>query len=707
MTRSLLLQRSISPLTPSNQHPMAKVGFSTHPDFSALSVRDLLEAREHYHVHLSNKENVIATAIGKFLIRKSDSDAERPSPETTNVRIYKKHPPRTLANSASTPWSWPCVLVFVSAWLAPDEFAAKPDQAVPRFLYLPDGRVVPTCVVMAVSTENAAEPLARLRFPDQLMGGGFPVLSDVQGAQHVGSIGSLVTDGNTTYALTNRHVAGPEGAAVYAIIDRERRALGVSDRLRMAKHPVSEVYSGYPSSRALINLDAGLIRVEDVNEWTAQVFGIGEVGEMVDINLETISLDLIGVPVKAFGGASTLIEGEIQALFYRYRALGGYDYVTDFLIGSRDPKRPLMTKHGDSGTVWFLDEPKSEKRETRGKAGIEKVQQLRPIALQWGGHRFIAGESEAQFQFALASNMSAICRLLDVELVRDWNRGLPEFWGQVGHYKIGFLACQLLSSAKLKRLFTANADRVGISDDDLLNGGVANLEKDTFVPLADVPDEIWRNLNERNADENNHFADMDEEGAGDFAGRTLLDVCEDDENVSVAVWNRFYASIHASKRGAVPFRVWQIYNEMVQFVRDREIDKFVCAAGILGHYVGDCGQPLHISRLHHGRPGHAEEKAVHSVYETNMLRLRTAELIDGLAQEVAGKAASADVQTGRGAAIALIKLMRTTIETLPPLEVVDAFNAASGRQRVPHMWDQLGKRTITCIANAALFLATL
>ena len=79
----------------------------------------------------------------------------------------------------------------------------------------------------------------------------------------------------------------------------------------------------------------------------------------------------------------------------------------------------------------------------------------------------------------------------------------------------------------------------------------------------------------------------------------------------------------------------------------------------------------------------------------------------GLAREVAGKSARATVQTGHGAAVALIKMMRGTISTFPPMDVVDAFNAASGRERVPHMWDELGARTITCIANAALFLATL
>ena len=36
--------------------------------------------RDTFHVHLFNKENVIATAIGKFRIRKQDPDSTDPSP---------------------------------------------------------------------------------------------------------------------------------------------------------------------------------------------------------------------------------------------------------------------------------------------------------------------------------------------------------------------------------------------------------------------------------------------------------------------------------------------------------------------------------------------------------------------------------------------------------------------------------------------------
>ena len=35
----------------------------------------------------------------------------------------------------------------------------------------------------------------------------------------------------------------------------------------------------------------------------AQVFGVGRVGELIDLNVDTLNLDLIGLPVVAQGGS--------------------------------------------------------------------------------------------------------------------------------------------------------------------------------------------------------------------------------------------------------------------------------------------------------------------------------------------------------------------------------------------------------------------
>src|ERR1044072_5680922 len=47
-------------------------------DFNALSLSDLLEAREAAHVHLARKEGVVATAVGRYLIRDNDPNSKDP-----------------------------------------------------------------------------------------------------------------------------------------------------------------------------------------------------------------------------------------------------------------------------------------------------------------------------------------------------------------------------------------------------------------------------------------------------------------------------------------------------------------------------------------------------------------------------------------------------------------------------------------------------
>src|ERR1700730_3370417 len=106
--------------------------------FSSLSLKDLIEAREMFHVHLMNKRNVIATSVGRYRMRKSD----------IHNGIYRpaNHYPRkerTLDNSVVLEdISWPCIIVFVEKWEA--ETALIHDggnNIVPKSIYMPDGRV--------------------------------------------------------------------------------------------------------------------------------------------------------------------------------------------------------------------------------------------------------------------------------------------------------------------------------------------------------------------------------------------------------------------------------------------------------------------------------------------------------------------------------------------------------------------------------------
>lgn len=682
---------------------------STDKSFSMLSLTDLLAARDLYHVHLMHKENVVATALGRYLIRSRDPWPKDFS-EFANQgkrKTDRPKPPRTLGNSEVRPYSWPCILVFVDRWVDDKEFGSgkgqvNPSDRVEKAIYMPDGKVVPICVVQAVKQPPPTDPalVDEMIFPDFLIGGGFPVIADVQKQERVASIGCLVSDGHDVYALTNRHVVGEPNEVVYSRLGGEKVRIGVSSSRQLTRKPFEEVYGQWPGKEAYLNLDVGLIKVDNLNCWTAKVFGIGQMGKLADLSIHNISLRLIGCPVLAFGCGSGEIKGAIHGLFYRYKSVGGFDYIADFLIGARTDK-PFSTRRGDSGTVWMLDTDDAD-------AGPM------PMAVQWGGHVFLDQSARSMLSFALATCLSTVCRLLEVDVIRDWNIDDVNYWGEMGHYTVGAKTCGILSQKGLRKLMEDNADRVGFPDSSLKDPskyqmGVAHYP---FVPLADVADNVWRDS--RPSDGNNHFADMDEEaGPGSLEGRTLMQLYDaDPKSVNRDTWVKFYES-HGPKtrHGALPFRVWEIYSEMVRFLNhgtNPDVESFVCAAGCLAHYIGDACQPLHVSRFHHGFPpvkAHSVAYDVHSIYETTMLNTFPGKIVDGVNAILKNVRVKPKFKTGQHAAWRTIDLMKQTIALIPPADLVTTYNkGANVNERVQRMWHDFGPQTIQSIANGAICL---
>ena len=396
-----------------------------------LTLRDLLEARDVYHVHLAHLSNVVGTAIGRYLIREDDWYASHPPTEHRPDHVPIPKGPRTLFNSVIREWSWPCVLVFVNEWWEMQDFRASPDQMVPRALFLPDGRVIPTCVVLAEQGPAAEPVIEDLSFPESYIGGGYVTLTDVQGRQHVGSIGCLVSDGNLTYALTNRHVTGAGGTPIVTLLRDQKTQIGVASALQTDCRKFTDMYPGWPGGNVQLRLDAGLVAVDELSDWTTQVLGMGPLDELMDLTQDSLTLGFVDSPVTAFGAASGLLQGRVAALFYRYRSVGGADYVTEFLI------RPETFDGPGPLTVIPVRCGSGSSRHPTGdrNACVHSPCNGRTHARRSGWN------SQRNGRFALAASLSTICRELNVSLVRDWNSGLPET-GDVGHYTIGFFACE-------------------------------------------------------------------------------------------------------------------------------------------------------------------------------------------------------------------------------------------------------------------------
>ena len=727
------------------RRPVARARpFPPRRDYTSLSLRDLLDARDAYHVHLSMLENVTATAIGRYLIHRDDWYATHAPGRPRPADYPRVREARTLENSVLRPWSWPAVLVFVKRW---EEERALGPELVPPLLYLPDGRVVPTCVVEAAPDESLPRPAPGPFHPSPLLGGGYACLREHQGERSLGTFACLVRKGGSYYALTNRHVAGGDGEQVSAYVRGAFVRVGRTSSIAVDRLLMSAAFPEWPGERTYLTLDAGLIRVDDIDDWTSQAFGIGEIGEVFDATAHSITLDLIGCPVRAFGGISGVAEGEIRALFFRYQSLGGFDYATDVLIaprpgdtraGATQSDKPL-TRPGDSGTLWFYDPPLAEpETEDADLPTVDvppehgaRARRLRPIAMQWGGQRVLTPDARSS-AYALASFLSTICRALDVEVVRSWSTGHDEYWGKIGHFAIGWKACEHLSGA-LSTLMMRNQARIGFGADRLGAGSGFHMGRGEYVPLADVPDYVW--LLGRDNEGIQHFADVDIQ---DIDGRpSLLERCvEDPANVSAPVWKAYFDGFAAAgvgpEEGALPFRVWQIWESMVDFLRQGDVKRFVAAAGILSHYIGDASQPLHASYLHHGRPPmttidgrqyplprsspefqafkKSREAKIHAIYEETMLEVDTVTLL----AEVDGVLAHLEppplVRTGHAAGVASVALMAGVHKRLAPETIIDADTPSLPlNARAAALWNNapVRKATIRSLSASVRLLAVL
>jgi hypothetical protein len=730
-------------------------------DFHALSLRDLLEARDLFHLHLTERKGVIATAVGRYLIREADSwPGQRP--------VRKHHGPKLLSNVHIRPYSWPCVIVFVDRWVPEHDLRRHGYTAgdiVPNALHMPNGKVVPVCVVEAPPmTETRTTPRS-LVFPKEFIGGGYPVIANVQEQEHFASIGCLVTDGHTIYAATSRHVTGTPGEVLYSELDGKRCEIGVSSDKQLSRLAFKDIYKDWPGQDVYLNADVGLIRITDATVWTPQVYSIGVVDRLADLSIENISLQLVKAKVRAYGCASGELFGRIWALFYRYKSVGGFEYVADLFIGAR-PNESFQTYPGDSGTLWLLEPPgkpepddvenypaakkayaaalpgKSSKRQASAAATAGKAM-LRPIALQWGGQAFHSQSARTARSYALTTFLSTVCNHLEVDLVRDWGQALPEYWGTIGHFTIANIATTAVQNADARQFFKTNLLNITFQLPDITAQGTGGLSKKEFVPLADVPDLAWktgafsRGPRHKNPEEPNHFADMDEPPPG--GGPTLLDLCKNANNVHPDVWIA-HARLFKTKgsadpahtAGLLPFRVWQIFDEMLRFAGKGDAASFLTAAGVLAHYVGDACQPLHISYLHHGDPAdpvnrvlqHTRGKKagtsetvddsanVHEDYEQNMFKgAHGNDLKTRLGAKVsAGRAAN--IKSGREAALATIAMMRDTFTAIPPAKLVKFYNKQlrAGKSKgdlLDALWNEFRDDTVDVMAGGCRLLGRL
>ena len=332
-------------------------------------------------------------------------------------------------------------------------------------------------------------------------------------------------------------------------------------------------------------------------------------------------------------------------------------------------------------------------------------------------------------------------RELRVEVVRNWSTVYSEYWGKIGHFSIGWKACDL-ARGDVGTLMQKNQAMVGFDDQTLGEGAAFKMDRKKFVPLADVPDYVWIGTRQTN-EPMQHFADIDIQDID--SGPSMLFRCvKDTANISARAWKDYFDGFAKAEvgpdAGTLPFRVWQIWEDMVGFLKKKDTIRFVAAAGILAHYVGDASQPLHCSYLHHGVPPmlkHAGRKypvpktiqgkanttyadfhktaaaKIHGIYEEGMFEVEGAalELLSGVNPRLKSKKSNqSTINSGHDAAAAVIALMARAQKALTPMDIIRADDPElTIKQRQARLWENKKIRTATTglLADSVRVLADL
>ncbi|KAC9722382.1 hypothetical protein R6Q59_035177 [Mikania micrantha] len=279
----------------------------------------------------------------------------------------------------------PAILVFVGRkiqrqWLSHCEF-------LPIFLEGPGGVWCDVDVVefsyygapsATPKEEFYTELVDGLRGSDPVIGSG----SQVANQRTYGTMGALVksrTGNRQVGFLTNRHVAVDLDYPNQKMFHPMPPSLGPGVYLGAVERATSfitddlwyGIFAG-TNPETFVRADGAFIPFSedfDVSNVTTLVRGIGEIGEVKVIDLQSRVNSIIGQQVAKVGRSSGLTTGTIMAYALEYNDGKGICFLTDFLVIGENQN--TFDLEGDSGSLIILTGQNGEKP--------------RPIGIIWGG----------------------------------------------------------------------------------------------------------------------------------------------------------------------------------------------------------------------------------------------------------------------------------------------------------------------------------
>lgn len=208
--------------------------------------------------------------------------------------------------------------------------------------------------------------------------------SQVASQETLGTLGAIVrsrTGGRQVGFLTNRHVAvnlDYPSQKMYHPLPPPNVGPGVY--LGAVERATSFItdegwYSIFASTNpeTFVRADGAFIPFAegfDLSRIRTSVDGIGEMGEVINIDLQASVSSIVGKQVAKVGRSSGLTKGTIMAYALEYNDEKGICFFTDFLIVGEN--KQAFDLEGDSGSLILMTEEWGKKKP-------------RPVGIIWGG----------------------------------------------------------------------------------------------------------------------------------------------------------------------------------------------------------------------------------------------------------------------------------------------------------------------------------
>ncbi|OWM88529.1 hypothetical protein CDL15_Pgr002296 [Punica granatum] len=418
---------TLQPFASAGQHCESSAAYFSWPTSSRLS--DAAEERANYFANL--QKGVLPETLGRL----PKGQQATTLLELMTIRAFHSKILRCYSLGTAIGFrirrgvltDIPAILVFVSRkvhkqWLSPI-------QCLPTALEGPGG-VWCDVDVVEFSYFGAPEPAPKEQLYTEIVDdlrGGDPFIgsgSQVASQETYGTLGAIVksqTGSRQVGFLTNRHVAvdldypnqkmfhplpptlGP-GVYLGAV---ERATSFITDELWYG------IFAGI-NPETFVRADGAFIPFADdfdMSTVTTVVKGVGEIGDVKIIDLQSPISGLIGKQVMKVGRSSGLTNGSVLAYALEYNDEKGICFLTDFLVVGEN--RQTFDLEGDSGSLIIL----------KGDVG-EKAQ---PIGIIWGGTanrgRLKLKVGQAPENWTSGVDLGRLLNLLELDLITT-NEGL-------------------------------------------------------------------------------------------------------------------------------------------------------------------------------------------------------------------------------------------------------------------------------------------